>query len=81
MSEGLSDEDIQKIAEAVAQIEDQDDSRGFRVNAEQHYNSHARLDRFLDTYDSASNIVCKFFIGLVLVGLVAAVGVSAGWHK
>jgi len=81
MSEGLSEKDIQRIAEAVAKIEHADDMQGFRVQPEAHYNSHARLDRFLDSYDSATNIVSKFLIGLVLVGLVAAVGIGTGMHK
>lgn len=81
MSEGLSEEDIKKIAEALAQIEDKDDSRGFRVKPEAHYNSHARIDRFLDSYDNASNLVVKFFIGLCLLGLVTAGAIGAGWNK
>ena len=77
----LSDEDVQRIAEAVAAVEDVDDSRGFRVPPEAHYNSHARLDSLLDSYDSASNIVMKFLIGLVIVGIFGVAAVGVGWHK
>ena len=79
--ESLSEKDVQRIAEAVAKVEDTDDMRGFRVAPEAHYNSHARLDRFLDAYDSANNIVTKFFIGLVLLGLIGAASIGVGWHK
>jgi hypothetical protein len=73
----LSDEDIQKIAEAVAK----NDSHAFYVDPKDHYNSHERLDKLLDSYDSASNIILKFFIGLILLGVISAAAVGAGWHK
>lgn len=81
MSEGLSENDIERIAEAVAKVEDADDMRGFRVEPKSHYNSHARIDRFLDSYDSATNVIVKFFIGLVLIGVLAVAAIGAGVHK
>ncbi len=79
MVENMTDEDIEKLAEAIAK-KTQDD-HGFYVDPRQHYNFHELLDRILDAYDAASNIILKAIIGLFIAGVVAAIVFGAGLHK
>lgn len=73
----MTDEDIEKLAKAIAEKSD----HGFYVDPKDHYSSHERLDRILDAYDSASNLVLKSLIGFFMVGVIAAVAMGLGWHK
>ncbi len=74
--ENLSDETIQKLAEAIAK-----QKGGFYVEPEAHYNQHRRMERFLDAYDNASGIVVKSVIGILIVGVIAAMALGLGWTK
>ena len=66
----LSNEDIDKIANAITEKA----HRSFHIAEEQHYNSHKRLDKLLDSYDSATNLFLKAFWGLVIIGLIFFAG-------
>ncbi len=77
MPERITDKDIERIAEAIARKDD----HGFYVDPRDHYNSHERLDKFLDAYDAASNVVLKAILALFIVGVVAALAIGAGFHK
>lgn len=70
---GLSDADIEKIADAVANRTRQ----AFFIDEEKHYNSHTRLDKVLDAYDAAANIFWKSFLALVIVGAIILAGMTA----
>lgn len=69
----LSDEEIDRLAHAITKKTHSD----FRISDEKHYNSHQRLDKLLDAYDSATNIFAKTFFGLVIIGMIVLAGVTA----
>lgn len=73
----LTDDDVNRIAEAIAKKA----RDAFHVDEEKHYNSHQRLDRLLDAYDSAVNVFTRTFLALVIVGMIVLAGVTAmkGW--
>lgn len=75
--ERLSEEDVDRIADAVAYKA----HIAFQIEAEHHYNQHQRLDRLLDAYDGAANIFTKTFFSLVIVGMIILAGLTAakGW--
>ena len=60
----LSDEDIEKIAEAVVKKA----HSAFFIPEEEHYNQHRRLDALLDSYDKATGTASKIIISLIIVG-------------
>lgn len=68
----LSDDDIERIAEAVAKKT----TETFHIDDEVHYNSHQRLDKLLDAYDSATNMFWKAFLGLVILGAIILASIS-----
>jgi hypothetical protein len=72
----LTDEDIERIAEAVARKA----SAAFHIGEEEHYNSHKRLDKLIDVYDSAQSAFWKAFIAIVIVGalVLAGIGITRG---
>ena len=72
----LSDDDIDRIATAVAKKA----SDAFHIEEEEHYNSHKRLDKLLDVYDSAQSAFWKAFIAIVIVGalVLAGIGITRG---
>jgi len=72
----MTNEEIKKLADEIVQ-----QKGGFYVDPEEHYIQHQRLDRMLDLYDSASNIVWKTFIGLVVLGMLALAALGAGFFK
>lgn len=72
----MTNEEIKKLADEIVK-----QRGGFDVEPEEHYLQHQRLDRMLDLYDSASNIIWKTFIGLVVLGMLAVAGMGAGIFK
>ena len=72
----LSETELSYIADAVSDRA----TKAFFIEAQQHYNSHQRLDRMLDAYDAATNVLLKGFLALVIVGaiLLAGFGASKG---
>jgi hypothetical protein len=68
----LRDEDVERIAEAVAEKA----KASFHISEEKHYNDHKRLDKLLDVYDNATNIFIKTFIGFVIVGAILLAGIA-----
>jgi len=68
----LTDDDIDKIAEAVT-IKTRE---SFHIEEEKHYNSHQKLDKMLEAYDSATNIFWKMFLALVITGSIVLAGLS-----
>lgn len=77
MTQKLSDEDIDRIAEAVAKKE----ACTFYVDPRDHYSAHERIDSLLKAYDTASNIVLKAILAFFIVGIIGVVAFGAGWHK
>ena len=74
----LSDDDIQKISDAVAcKIK----SDGFNIDPEQHYNQHHELSELLSAVDQAKGGLIKGFLSLCAAGLLvfAAIGLKFGW--
>lgn len=71
--EPMSESDINHLADVIVKKTQQ----AFHIDDEKHYNSHQRLDRLLDAYDSATNIFTKTFFGLVIVGAIVLAGVTA----
>ena len=69
----LSDEDVNRLASAIAKKT----RDAFHIDNEKHYNSHQRLDRMLDAYDSATNIFARTFFALLVVGMIVLAGVTA----
>lgn len=74
----LSKQEIEALAEEIVKRKP---GPTFYVDPEEHYKQHERLERFLDTYDSASNLIFKFFLGVFLVGVVAAVSLGIGYYE
>ncbi len=72
----MTDEEIKKLAQEIVNLKG-----GFYVEPEKHYQQHERLDKLLDMYDSASNIIFKFFIAAVVAGVFTAAALGLGWHK
>jgi hypothetical protein len=68
----LRDEDIERIASAVAEKA----KVSFHISEEKHYNDHKRLDKLLDIYDNATNVFIKTFIGFMIVGAIILAGVA-----
>lgn len=68
----LSEEDLNRIADAVAKKA----RETFHIGEEEHYNSHKRLDKLLEAYDSASNAFTKAFFGLVILGAITLAGLA-----
>lgn len=68
----LSDEDIDRIAQAVASKA----KEAFHIEEEKHYNDHQRLDRLLTAYEEATGMIRKAFYGLVIIGTIALAGVG-----
>lgn len=75
--ETLREEDIEKIADRIAEKT----RAAFHIDEEVHYNSHQKLDRLLDAYNTATNVFTKTFFAFVVVGLIVLAGVTAmkGW--
>jgi len=69
----LTEEDVDKIASAVARKA----REAFHIEDEKHYNDHQRLDRLLDSYETATNIIWKTILGLIIVGMVIIAGIGA----
>jgi hypothetical protein len=78
MPDRLSPIEIDELAEAIVKKSSETE---FYVDPKLHYNQHERLERLLDAYDAASNVIFKFFIGACLVGLVGFAAMGLGWHK
>jgi hypothetical protein len=72
----MTDEEIKKLAKEIV-----NQRGGFHVEAEDHYKQHQRLDRMLDLYDSASNIIIKTLLGLAVGGLIFLAAVGMGLTK
>lgn len=72
----LTDEDIERIANAVAKKA----TAAFHIGEEEHYDSHKRLDKLLDVYDSAQSAFWKAFVAVVIVGalVLAGIGITKG---
>lgn len=68
----LTDHDVERIAIAVAEKT----KEAFHIEEEAHYNSHKRLDKLLEVYDSASNAFTKAFIALVIIGAIVLSGIG-----
>ena len=72
----MTEEEIKLLAQEIVNLKG-----GFYVEPEEHYQQHQRLDKMLSLYDSVGNVVLKFFIGAVIVGIFAAVALGLGWTK
>lgn len=72
----LTDEDIDRIANAMAKKA----AAAFHISEEEHYDSHKRLDKLLEVYDSAQSAFWKAFIAVVIVGslVLAGIGITKG---
>lgn len=72
----ISDKDIERIVSAVSVKARAD----FHISEEEHYNSHKRLDKLLDVYDSAQSAFWKSFVAVVIVGalILAGIGITKG---
>lgn len=68
----LTDDDINKIAEAVSSKT----REAFHIEEEKHYNSHQKLDKILEAYDTATNTFWKMFLALVIAGAILLAGIS-----
>lgn len=68
----LTDEDVQRIANVVADRVHE----AFYIDEEKHYNQHQRLDALLKVYEDARNIFWKGFLGLVILGAIFLAGVG-----
>ena len=73
----MNDEDIERIADAVVNRT----HAAFQIDEETHYNQHKRLDKMLDAYDNATNVIIKTFLALFIVGAIVIAGMTAtkGW--
>ena len=72
----LADEEIKKLADEIVK-----QKGGFYVDPEKHYIQHQRLDRILDLYDSASNIILKVVLGATILGVLALSALGVGLFK
>ena len=72
----MTDEEIKKLAAEIVEKKG-----GFYVDPEEHYMQHQRLDRMLDLYDSASNIIWKAFIGAVVLGMIVFAAIGLGFTR
>jgi len=72
----LTDEDVERIADAVAKKT----KYSFHIEEELHYNSHKRLDKLLEVYDSAASAFTKAFIAVIIIGMLvlAGIGITKG---
>lgn len=79
MTQQLTEDDIERIANAVAKKT----SAMFHISEEEHYNSHKRLDKLLEVYDNAQSTFWKAFIAVVIVGalVLAGIGMTKGAIK
>lgn len=68
----ISDEDILRIAEAVAKKTHE----AFHIEDEVHYNAHQKLDKILEAYDNATNIFWKTFLALIITGAITLAGLT-----
>lgn len=77
--EPLTEDEVERIAAAVARKT----KEAFHIEEEKHYNSHKRLDKLLEVYDSATNAFVKAFLALVIVGalVLAGIGLARGGLK
>ena len=73
----MSEEDIERIADAVASRT----HAAFQLEDEKHYNDHKKLDKMLEAYDNATNVFTKTFLALFIVGAIVIAGLAAtrGW--
>ncbi len=69
----ISDEDVSRIADAVATRT----KEAFHIEEEVHYNQHKKLDAMLAAYDTATNIFWKTFLALVITGAIILAGLTA----
>jgi len=72
----MTEEEIKKLAAEIVR-----NNGGFYVEPEEHYQQHQRLDKFLDLYDSASNIFIKAFLGAAVLGIIALAAIGSGITK
>ncbi len=72
----MTDEEIKKLAIEIVKLKG-----GFYVEPETHYQQHQRLDRILDVYDSASNIVLKTLVGAAILGIFILAAIGFGLHE
>ena len=68
----LTDDDVERIALAVAKKT----KEAFHIEEELHYNSHKRLDKLLEVYDSATNAFTKAFIAVMIIGALVLAGIG-----
>lgn len=65
----LTDLDIEKIAEKLYEkVENK--AHSFWIEPERHYQSHQRMDRLIDVWESTQNIFIKTIIGLFILGVL-----------
>lgn len=69
----LTDEDVNRIAEAVANRS----CTAFRIDEETHYNQHKRIDELLDAYVNAKNLFWKTFLSIAIIGVIVIAGLTA----
>jgi len=72
----VTDEEIKKLAEEIVAKKG-----GFWVEPEEHYQSHKRLDRLLDIFDTVQSGLIKGFIAAFVLGILAISAIGVGWHK
>lgn len=72
----MTDDEIKKLAGEIVNLKG-----GFYVDPEEHYIQHQRLDRLLDIYDSASNILWKSFVGAAVLGMLVFAAIGLGFYK
>ncbi len=74
----MNDEDVKKLAaEIIRQTEEKQHS--FRIDPQEHYDAHQRLDRILKVYETAQSTAVRTIIGLFVVGGLFVAAVGAGW--
>lgn len=72
----LSDEDIQRIVDAVTSRTQEI----LMIEHKKHYDDHKKLDALLRMYEDAVNIVWKGVLSLAVIGVIilASIGILKG---
>ena len=72
----MTDEEIEKLAKMIEKHKPE-----FHIDPKKQYDSHKRIDKLLDSYEEATGVFKKFFIGALILGMFAIVAVGLNWNK